>query len=329
MSRRFSLFWVTLLAALFVSSNAATVSAQARRAQGGYRAGPAVPRTSYYRPYYRNYYRYPYYRYPYYRYPYYYAPFYASFWYPYPYYYAPYGFYGGYYGGAYGIYGAYYGGGYYDPLASVRVEVRPREARVYVDGYFAGDVDNYDGTFQRLRVSPGPHQIEVYLEGYKTLRQTMYLAPDSTFKLRGELERLGEGQAPEPVPTPKATPNRGRNSYGPPTSGRRRAPEPEPPPSDDPAAHQPEVQVAPEAGTRDSEFGTIAVRFQPADAEVLIDGEVWQGADQDRRLLVSLPIGPHRVEVRKPGHKPFSTDVDVKPGETTTVNVSLPKDGKF
>ena len=103
---------------------------------------------------------------------------------------------------------------------------------------------------------------------------------------------------------------------------------PEPPPSDDPAAHEPDVQAPREAGTRDSEFGTIAVKFQPADAEVLIDGELWQGADQDRRLLVSLPAGPHRVEVRKPGHKSFSTDVDVTPGETTSVNVSLSKDGR-
>ncbi len=306
MSRRFSLFWViTSLAVLFVAGSAPAASAQVR-GRAVYRSAP-VYRTQYYRPYYR-----PYYYHPYYYRPYLYSSF---FWYPYPYYYAP-----------YGLYGAYYGGGYYDPLASIRVEVRPREARVYVDGYFAGEVDSYDGTFQRLRVSPGAHQIEVYLEGYKTLRQTMYLAPDSTFKLRGELEKLGEGQPPDPVPTPKATPNRGGNSYGPPSARRR--PMPEPSPSDDPAEHEPDVQGPREAGTRDSEFGTIAVKFQPADAEVLIDGELWQGADQDRRLLVSLPAGPHRVEVRKPGHKSFSTDVDVTPGETTTVNVSLSKAGR-
>ena len=310
MSRRFSWFWVIVsLTVLFVTGSAPAASAQVR-GRAVYRTAP-VYRTQYYRPYYRPYYYHPYYYRPYFYGPYLYSSF---FWYPYPYYYAPYGFYGAYYGGS------------YDPLASLRVEVRPREARVYVDGYFAGEVDSYDGTFQRLRVSPGPHQIEVYLEGYKTLRQTMYLAPDSTFKLRGELEKLGEGQPPDPVPTPKATPNRGRNSYGPPSARRR--PMPEPPPSDDPAAHEPDVQAPREAGTRDSEFGTIAVKFQPADAEVLIDGELWQGADQDRRLLVSLPAGPHRVEVRKPGHKSFSTDVDVTPGETTTVNVSLSKDGR-
>lgn len=309
------MFWVTVsLVVLVLAGSAPIASAQARRGHAVARTGPAVTRSQYYRPYYRPYYYRPYYR------PYFYGPYlYSSFfWYPYPYYYAPYGFYGGYYGG------------YYDPLSSVRIEVKPKDARVYVDGYFAGDVDRYDGTFQRLRLKPGPHQIEVYLEGYKTLRQTVYLTPDSTFKLRGDLTKLAEGQPSEPLPTPKAMPNRSRGyGYGPSAGRRRSAPPPEAvrPPDDDPVVEGPEPQP-PEAGTRDSQFGTIAVRFQPADAEVLIDGEVWQGTDRDQRLLVNLPVGSHRVEVRKPGHRPFSTEVDVRPGETATVNVSLPKDGK-
>jgi hypothetical protein len=304
------LFWVTVsLVVLFLAGSAPAVSAQGHRGRAVARTAPAVSRSHYYRPYYRPYYR-SYYR------PYFYGPYlYSSFfWYPYPYYYGPYGFYGGYYGG------------YYDPLSSVRVEVSPREARVYVDGYFAGEVDKYDGTFQRLRLRPGPHQIEVYLEGYKTLRQTVYLTPDSTFKLRGELAKLAEGQPSDPLPVPKATPNRGRN-YGPSYGGRRgAAPPPEPAAPDDAIVQGPDEQ--PEAGARDSQFGTIAVRFQPADAEVLIDGEPWQGAGRDHRLLVNLPAGSHRVEVRKAGHQPFSTDVDVRPGETATVNVSLPKDDR-
>ena len=32
--------------------------------------------------------------------------------------------------------------------------VDPAEARVYVDGYYAGTVDDFDGLFQRLNVSP-------------------------------------------------------------------------------------------------------------------------------------------------------------------------------
>jgi PEGA domain len=313
-SRRFSLFWVTVsLVALFLAGSASAASAQGHRGRAVVRTAPAVARSHYYRPYYRSYYR-PYYYRPYfYGGPYLYSSF---FWYPYPYYYAPYGLYGGYYGG------------YYDPLSSVRIEVRPREAHVYVDGYFAGEVDKYDGTFQRLRLRPGPHQIEVYLEGYKTLRQTVYLTPDSTFKLRGDLAKLGEGQPPEPAPTPKAVPNRSGRNYGPPPSAGRRAAPPMPDSSSEPVVQGPEEPGQPEAGARDSQFGTVSIRFQPADAEVLIDGEAWQGADSDQRLLVNLEAGPHRIEVRKADHKPFSTDVDVRPGETTTVNVSLPKDGR-
>ena len=63
--------------------------------------------------------------------------------------------------------------------------------------------------------------------------------------------------------------------------------------------------------------------MQPLDADVVIDGELWQRPQGLERLVVSLPAGPHHVDVRKPGFVPFSTDVQVKPGETATINVSL------
>ena len=46
---------------------------------------------------------------------------------------------------------------YAPPESDVRVDVEPKEASVYVDGYFAGKVDEFDGAFQRLRVEPGEH----------------------------------------------------------------------------------------------------------------------------------------------------------------------------
>src|SRR5262245_22712637 len=48
-----------------------------------------------------------------------------------------------------------YGHRYAAPDGSLRLEVKPREAEVYIDGYYAGTVDDFDGTFQRLRVVPG------------------------------------------------------------------------------------------------------------------------------------------------------------------------------
>ena len=50
-----------------------------------------------------------------------------------------------------------YGGYRIEPESDLRFKVTPKEAAVYVDGYYAGVVDDYDGVFQRLHVTPGQH----------------------------------------------------------------------------------------------------------------------------------------------------------------------------
>jgi hypothetical protein len=72
-----------------------------------------------------------------------------------------------------------------------------------------------------------------------------------------------------------------------------------------------------------SNFGQLAIRVQPAGAQILIDEEPWQTPATSDRLVVFLKPGTHRVEVRKEGFDPFVTSVDVKKGETAVLNVSL------
>ena len=67
------------------------------------------------------------------------------------------------------------------------------------------------------------------------------------------------------------------------------------------------------------------IRVQPADADVLIDGEHWRGPGGDDRLVVQVTDGRHRIEVRKEGYQPFTTEVDVRGGESFPLNVSLPR----
>jgi len=74
-----------------------------------------------------------------------------------------------------------------------------------------------------------------------------------------------------------------------------------------------------------SRFGQLAIRVQPGDAEVTIDGEAWKGPQGADRLVVHLPAGTHRVEVRKEGFDPFVTAVEIKGGEVAALNVSLAK----
>jgi len=112
----------------------------------------------------------------------------------YPWGYGGYGF-GGYYGGYYDPW--YYGGGYGYPAyystgyeGSLRIKVKPRDAAVFVDGYFAGQVDEFDGVFQRLRVEPGPHRVEIRADGYEPLSFEVRIPPGGRVNYTGELRRV-------------------------------------------------------------------------------------------------------------------------------------------
>lgn len=92
------------------------------------------------------------------------------------------------------------------PESHLRLAITPREASVYIDGYFAGHVDDYDGALQRLHVEPGPHEIIIYLKGHRSMREKRYLSPNATRTLAGKLEPLAAGEPDEAVPTPVAPP---------------------------------------------------------------------------------------------------------------------------
>jgi hypothetical protein len=221
-------------------------------------------------------------------YPAYYRPYYFGFgfgqWYPHPVFgYPP---------------GVFHGG---DGAVALRLQVTPRDAAVFVDGYAAGVVDDYDGVFQRLRLVPGPHEIVIYHPSHRTLRQNIYYNPGSTHTIRHTLDPLMPGDIAEPQPVPRAMP-----AY-PGVPGV-----PGVPPTVDSGARIPEGRA-----------GTLALRVQPGDATVLIDGEPWRGPQTQDRIVIQLAEGPHRVRIEKSGFQTFAVDVDVRAGETTSFNVSL------
>jgi len=107
--------------------------------------------------------------------------------------YGAYGAWGAYGPGAYGAYGAPYyrypSYGYasgYD-TGGIRLRIRPRDAQVFVNGYYAGLVDDFDGTFQQLRLEPGGHKIEVRLPGFEDLEMDVHVQPGRTIDIREDL----------------------------------------------------------------------------------------------------------------------------------------------
>ena len=99
-------------------------------------------------------------------------------------YYDPYGY--NPYGYGYNPYG--YGGSaddYY--TGSLRLKVKPRFSEVFVDGYYVGLVNDYDGIFQRLRLEEGPHHIEIHEPGFEPLGFDVLILPRETITYEGYL----------------------------------------------------------------------------------------------------------------------------------------------
>jgi len=110
-------------------------------------------------------------------------------------YYDPYRWYPGAYSSSYS-YSPYAGSGYYGgPFSSfdigeLRLQVSPRDAQVFVDGYYAGTVDDYDGAFQSLKLESGPYSIQIVAPGYDTLDFDVRINPGQKITYRGDLPRL-------------------------------------------------------------------------------------------------------------------------------------------
>jgi hypothetical protein len=192
----------------------------------------------------------------------------------------------------------------YDDTSSIRIQVKPSQTEVFVDGYYAGTVDDFDGVFQRLHVPPGEHEITLYLEGHRAERRKLYLGRRSTHSLRHDMVALAAGDVADPRPEPVEPP-----------------PQPPLPPPGAPGRRFPRAQPLPApAATR---FGTLSIRVLPADAEIVIDGERWEGPGDQERLIVQVAEGRHRIEVAKEGYNRYSSDVELRAGETEQINISL------
>ena len=249
--------------------------------------------------------------------------------------YGPWGYYG--YPGYYGYYGYGYGPSYqvqipiygrgrgygYDRSGSVRLQVSPRQSEVFVDGYYAGTVDDFDGVFQRLNIESGEHEVQVYLAGYRSFTQRFYLQPGKTFNIKHTMEPLGPGETatPPPDPTPLAGPGPVDGNDGGRGVARGRGARGE-------GAGRGEGRGARgggRAGGPSEGFGSLSLRVQPADAEVLIDGEPWRGSLDNGALVLQLGAGTHHVEIRKDGYRSYITDIPFGNGQTRTLNVALTK----
>jgi len=78
---------------------------------------------------------------------------------------------------------------YPDPKtgSSVRLNVQPGRAAVFLDDNYVGTVDDFYGLDHAMLVVPGKHNLKIALAGFKTFQTEVDLAPRQKFEIRTNL----------------------------------------------------------------------------------------------------------------------------------------------
>jgi hypothetical protein len=77
----------------------------------------------------------------------------------------------------------------------LELRLEPGTAQVYVDGYYVGEVSDFDRPGGRA-VEPGPHHIEIRAPGYQTSAFDVRLLPDQPVTYREDLRSVSGSVSP-------------------------------------------------------------------------------------------------------------------------------------
>jgi hypothetical protein len=177
-------------------------------------------------------------------------------------------------------------------MSYVRIDVEPKDAQVYVDGYFAGVVDDYNGIFQHLTLRPGPHLIEIRKTGYVSLAVELNLYPGQSVTYRRTMEP-STGETAPPVSVPIA------------------------PAFEEGALPPAAVDLPP---------GDVKFDVSPKDAEIYADG-FYAGIVDDFNGSQHLELAPgrHHIELKMNGYETVVVEVSIESGRSITYRAALKK----
>ena len=73
--------------------------------------------------------------------------------------------------------------------ASIRTDVHPKDAQIYLDGALVGTVRDYNGSDERLFVFPGEHTLEFRHPGYETYSTQIRVLPEQDLRVRARMKK--------------------------------------------------------------------------------------------------------------------------------------------
>jgi hypothetical protein len=74
-----------------------------------------------------------------------------------------------------------------DVTATVKIEVNPARAAVFLDGLFVGHVGEFEGIGRGMLVGPGTHQIRIALPGYQTFETAINPTANQKVEIKTDL----------------------------------------------------------------------------------------------------------------------------------------------
>ncbi len=256
-------------------------------------------------------------------------------------------YYGDGYGSGYGYTGPY---GLTSQFGTVKTDVEPDEAEVWLEGKYVGTADDFDGYPDFLYLKPAKYHIEFRLKGYETYAVDLDVSRGDFAKIDHNLQRLPGTPKLQEFPPSKGVPYGRFFDKNGPVNPEQLAPrrhyrtearedqeqgqeEEQAPPKgreemgiDDRSGEEQE-QAPPPPRHILAHRARLHLKVTPPDAAVYIDDE-YAGAAEDLaaspRGYITDP-GKHTITVTRPGYKSKTVDVEAKAGSAVDVVVELEK----
>ena len=74
-----------------------------------------------------------------------------------------------------------------DATAELKIAATPSRAAVFVDGQYAGHIDEFDGVGKAMLLTPGQHRLHIALPGYLPFDTTVDVRPQQKLKIQTDL----------------------------------------------------------------------------------------------------------------------------------------------
>ncbi len=209
-------------------------------------------------------------------------------------------------------------------LAVVSIDVRPKDARVHLDDRFVGRARYLDGKPGYLYLEPGTYNLELRLEGYRTVLVELEATPSCRYDLKHRLEKsrstvpdgsaidYGKGEPFDRVFGPQDRPElevASSHRSGPDQSLRRDL--------DRQSNRATDAVKMP--------LSSLRLRVRPDSASVSIDG-VFVATGRELAMMqgpLATTAGKHDVVVSASGFVAASQSVELVEGEVLELEISL------